>query len=140
MLLIPKFPFAWSIADGIARAAKEGGSYSVRTQDDKDNLIAAYEALLDEMEGRLDAAFDIRPHTEVAIVGGPWGGCRSTPLPGAARLGIAPASSATRAMQIVSMIKPSNAIHLSTGRIEAPQLLQGACRLAANNQSLTNYT
>jgi len=68
------YPADVSIADGIARAANEDGSYPVRTQEDKDTLIAANEALLDEIEGRLDAIFDIRPRTKVAVVGGPWGG------------------------------------------------------------------
>lgn len=68
------YPADVSITDGIARAAKDGGSYSVRTQEDKETLIAAYETLLEEIDGQLDAVFDIHPRTQVAVVGGPWGG------------------------------------------------------------------
>ncbi|MCP4542192.1 MAG: DUF885 family protein [Chloroflexi bacterium] len=56
------------------RAASVGGHHDIRTQEGKDQLIDAYEAILDGVDERLDAAFDIRPQADVVIIGGPFGG------------------------------------------------------------------
>jgi uncharacterized protein (DUF885 family) len=51
------------------RAIDEAGYYNTSTQAGKDQVVAAYEELLAEVDERLDAIFDIRPQAGVAVVG-----------------------------------------------------------------------
>jgi uncharacterized protein (DUF885 family) len=68
------YPQDASIPALIERAARDGGSYNTSTQSGRDEALAAYQALLDEMDGRLDEVFDLRPAAELVIVGEPYGG------------------------------------------------------------------
>jgi DNA-binding response OmpR family regulator len=55
----------------------------MRTQEGKEQVIKAFEDLLDEADQALDAVVDIRPKAEVVVVGGPYGGYYvSAPLDG----------------------------------------------------------
>jgi uncharacterized protein (DUF885 family) len=53
----------------MARAITESGLYDTRTQSGKDQVIAAYETLLDEVDLKLVEVFDIRPRAEVIVIG-----------------------------------------------------------------------
>jgi uncharacterized protein (DUF885 family) len=55
----------------LGRAIEEGGFYNVGTQAGVDQVIAAYEGLLEEVEGRLDEVVDVRPKMGLEIVGEP---------------------------------------------------------------------
>jgi hypothetical protein len=68
------YPQDASLGQLMGRAVSDAGYHDIRTQDGKDQLIEAYEAILDDVDGRLDAAFDIRPRAKVVVVGGPFGG------------------------------------------------------------------
>lgn len=68
------YPQDASLGELMGRAASDAGYHDIRTQDGKDQLVEAYEAILDDIDGRLDAAFDIRPKAEVVVIGGPFGG------------------------------------------------------------------
>jgi len=68
------YPQDAGIPELIERAALDGGSYDTSTQAGRDEALAAYQALLDEMDGRLDEVFDLRPAAELVIVGEPYGG------------------------------------------------------------------
>jgi uncharacterized protein (DUF885 family) len=58
-----------SFARLMARAITEGGLYDTRTQSGKDQVIVAYETLLDEVDQKLDGVFDTRPRAEVIVIG-----------------------------------------------------------------------
>jgi uncharacterized protein (DUF885 family) len=55
-------------------AAREGGFYSTSSQAGQEAAIDGYQAILDEMDARLDEVFDLRPRAELAIVGDLSGG------------------------------------------------------------------
>lgn len=63
------YPQDASLSELMGRAIDDGGFYDIRTQEGKDRYLEAYEARLDEVEGRLDQAFDISPEAEVIVVG-----------------------------------------------------------------------
>jgi uncharacterized protein (DUF885 family) len=56
------------------RAERDAGYYEIGSELEKEKLIEAYDALIAEVDRRVDAAFDIRPEAKVAVVGGPMGG------------------------------------------------------------------
>jgi uncharacterized protein (DUF885 family)/pimeloyl-ACP methyl ester carboxylesterase len=56
------------------RAIDEGGYYDLRAAGGGEQVIEAYEALLDEVDQALDPVVDIRPEAEVIVMGGPMGG------------------------------------------------------------------
>jgi uncharacterized protein (DUF885 family) len=68
------YPRDGDIGRLLERAYQEAGFYNIQTQQAKEELIETYEALLDEIDRRVDAVFDIRPQAEVAVVGGLMGG------------------------------------------------------------------
>ena len=68
------YPQDKSLSELMDRAVRDAGFYDIRTQAGKDQLIEAYEAILDQVNQRLDVAFDIRPKAKVVVVGGPMGG------------------------------------------------------------------
>ncbi len=68
------YPPDASLGELMNRAASDAGYHDIRTQEGKNQLIEAYEAILDDVDDRLDAAFDIRPKAEVVVIGGPVGG------------------------------------------------------------------
>jgi uncharacterized protein (DUF885 family)/pimeloyl-ACP methyl ester carboxylesterase len=58
-----------SLGTLINRAIEDAGNYDAFTPAGKDQVVAAYEALLEEVDRHLDAMFDIRPRTQAIIVG-----------------------------------------------------------------------
>jgi len=68
------YPSNENLGELMNRAVRDAGFYDIRTQAGKDRLIAAYEAILDDVNQRLDMALDIRPSAKVVVVGGPMGG------------------------------------------------------------------
>jgi uncharacterized protein (DUF885 family) len=65
------YPQDASLGELMNRAIEEGDFYYVQSQAGKDQLLAAYEAILDRVDQRLDDAFDIRPNAKVIVVGDP---------------------------------------------------------------------
>lgn len=65
------YPPELSLSDLIDRARNEGGSYSGSTSSGDQQVLSAYEALLEAMQLRLEPAFDLRPQTGVVVVGDP---------------------------------------------------------------------
>jgi uncharacterized protein (DUF885 family) len=58
--------------DGLmARVAEDGGYHNVEGQAGKDALLNQYRTILDEVDQRLDVAFDIRPEADVVVIGDP---------------------------------------------------------------------
>ncbi len=51
------------------RAMTEGGSFSLGTSADKDEVLAEYERLIQEAEEASEGVFDLKPTTEVIVVG-----------------------------------------------------------------------
>jgi uncharacterized protein (DUF885 family)/pimeloyl-ACP methyl ester carboxylesterase len=68
------YPQGASLGDLMNRAIEDGGFYDTRTQEGKEQVVKAFEDLLDEADQALDAVVDIRPKAEVVVVGGPYGG------------------------------------------------------------------
>jgi len=68
------YPKDASLGELLGRAVQEAGYYETQTQAGKDQVVAAYEALIDEMSGRLTSAIDLRPRGEIAVVGDPNSG------------------------------------------------------------------
>ncbi len=68
------YPQDRSVGELMERAAGDGGYYDIRAQGGKDQLIEAYDAIIEEVEQRLDDVFDIRPRADVIVIGGPMGG------------------------------------------------------------------
>lgn len=59
----------------VNRAITEGGFYDTGTQQGKDEVVAAYEELLREVNTKLDEVVDIHPEADVIIFGDPtYGG------------------------------------------------------------------
>lgn len=63
------YPQDVSISSLIERAITEGGFINTYNQSGKDEVIETYEDLLDEVSQRLDEVFDVRPTTELKVVG-----------------------------------------------------------------------
>lgn len=63
------YPQDESLDDLVNRAMIEGGYYDTTTQSGKDQVIEAYEALLDEVDQRLNTLVDIHPSAELVIIG-----------------------------------------------------------------------
>jgi uncharacterized protein (DUF885 family) len=68
------YPQGESLGELLERAERDAGYYETGTQTKNARLISAYEAMIDEMDGRLGEVFDVRPNAQVAVVGGPMGG------------------------------------------------------------------
>jgi uncharacterized protein (DUF885 family) len=68
------YPQDEDIGKLLERAYQDAGFYNIQTQQGKEQLVETYEALLDEIDQRVDTVFDIHPKAEVAVVGGPMGG------------------------------------------------------------------
>jgi uncharacterized protein (DUF885 family) len=68
------YPQDESLGELLERAAREAGFYETGTQAKNEQLISAYEAVVAEVDDRLDEAFDMRPRAQVVVVGGPMGG------------------------------------------------------------------
>jgi len=62
------YPGTSTLAESLARATSEGGF--VASQD----VVATYEDIIDDAQGRLDQAFDLRPSADVIVIGVPSGG------------------------------------------------------------------
>jgi uncharacterized protein (DUF885 family) len=62
------YPEDESLSELFHRVATDGGRVS------GSQVIETYEALIEEADQNLDAAFDIRPSAEVIVIGGPTGG------------------------------------------------------------------
>ncbi len=65
------YPSELGLSGLIDRARTEGGSYNVSTSSGDEQVLSAFEALLDAMRLRLEAAFDLQPQTGVEVVGDP---------------------------------------------------------------------
>jgi uncharacterized protein (DUF885 family) len=65
------YPQDESLGALMDRAVSDGGVYDMRTPEGKEQVIKAYEAILDEVDQKLDVAFDIRPGADVIVVGDP---------------------------------------------------------------------
>ena len=68
------YPQDASLVELIERAAEDGGSYNTQTQAGRDQVVEAYETILDELEQKLDEMFDIRPQAELVVIGDTTGG------------------------------------------------------------------
>jgi uncharacterized protein (DUF885 family) len=68
------YPEDESIVALIARAAEDGGSYETQSQAGREQVVEAYEAILDEVDHKLDEVFDIRPQAELIVIGDTSGG------------------------------------------------------------------
>jgi uncharacterized protein (DUF885 family) len=83
------YPKDASLGELLGRAVQEAGSYETQTQAGKDQVVAAYEALIDDMSERLTPVIDLRPRGQIAVVGDPnsggyyVGGSRNGSRPGA---------------------------------------------------------
>lgn len=62
------YPEDESLSELFRRVAAEGGFVS------GSQIVETYEALIEEADQNLDAAFDMRPSAEVIVIGGPIGG------------------------------------------------------------------
>ena len=62
------YPEDESLSELFRRVAAEGGFVS------GSEVVETYEALIEEADQNLDAAFDMRPSAEVIVIGGPIGG------------------------------------------------------------------
>jgi hypothetical protein len=103
------YPQGANLGELMNRAIEEGGFYSTRDQGGQDQVVAAYEKLLDEADQALDAVVDIRPKAKVVVVGGPVGGFYvSAPLDGS-RPGMFHAS--TGGSQVPKFNMPTVAYH-----------------------------
>ncbi len=58
----------------LGRAVQEAGYYETQTQAGKDQVVTAYEALIDEVSDRLTAVVDLSPRGKIAVVGDPNNG------------------------------------------------------------------
>jgi uncharacterized protein (DUF885 family) len=63
------YPKDASLSELMERAIQEGGDYDTQTQAGKDQVLAAYEALLDVMSKRLTEVVDLRPRGKIVVVG-----------------------------------------------------------------------
>ncbi len=68
------YPADESLSDLMQRVRDDAGYMDMRDQAGKDAVIARYEEILDEVDGRLDDYFDLRPEGKVVVMGGPDGG------------------------------------------------------------------
>jgi uncharacterized protein (DUF885 family) len=101
-----------SLEESINRAIADGGYYPTSTQAEKDQLIEAYEEIIDDVEGKLDAVFDVRPLSPVVVIGEPSfgaGGYYESPAadgsrPGAFHTGVG-------ASQVAKFNMPTIAFH-----------------------------
>ncbi|MBU7017149.1 MAG: DUF885 domain-containing protein, partial [Theionarchaea archaeon] len=62
------YPEDESLTQLFSRVARDGGYVA------GNDMVETYEALIEEADENLDAAFDIRPRAEVIVIGGPIGG------------------------------------------------------------------
>jgi uncharacterized protein (DUF885 family) len=63
------YPQDASLVELVDRAAQDGGSYDTQTLAGRDQVVEAYEAILDELDQKLDEVFDIRPQAELVVIG-----------------------------------------------------------------------
>ncbi|KYK35809.1 MAG: hypothetical protein AYK19_10050 [Theionarchaea archaeon DG-70-1] len=63
------YPEDTSLTVLIGNAISEGGVYDANLQEGKDQVIKAYEDMLEEIDQRLDAVFDIHPTAKLIVVG-----------------------------------------------------------------------
>jgi len=68
------YPKDASLGELLGRAIQEAGYYETLTQAGKDQAVAAYEALIDDVSKRLAPVIDLRPRGQIAVVGDPNGG------------------------------------------------------------------
>jgi uncharacterized protein (DUF885 family) len=68
------YPSDESFGTSLNRAVQEGGFYDTSTQSEKDDYVAAVEALIEEADQRMGELFDIGPSWGVEVVPGPMGG------------------------------------------------------------------
>jgi uncharacterized protein (DUF885 family) len=64
-----EYPEGESLGQSLDRAIRDGGSFPLASQADREAVLAEYERLIDDIEGRLDPAFDFRPSTDVVVMG-----------------------------------------------------------------------
>ncbi len=62
------YPEDESLTQLFSRVARDGGYVA------GNDMVETYEALIEEADENLDAAFDMRPRAEVIVIGGPIGG------------------------------------------------------------------
>lgn len=63
------YPHNESWGELLSRALTDAGYYDTSTQEGKDQCLEAVKTALDQVNSRLDAVVDIRPNTELRIVG-----------------------------------------------------------------------
>jgi uncharacterized protein (DUF885 family) len=63
------YPHNESCGELLSRAITDAGYYDTSTQEGKDHCLEAVKTALDQVNGRLDAVVDIRPNTELVVVG-----------------------------------------------------------------------
>ena len=68
------YPKDASLGELLGRAIQEAGYYETQTQAGKDQAVAAYEALIDEMSKHVTSVIDLRPRGQIAVLGDPNGG------------------------------------------------------------------
>ncbi len=66
-----EYPSDGTLDDLVNRAIQEAGYISTYTQTGKNEVIQAYEEILDEVSQKLDEVFDVRPKAELVVVGEP---------------------------------------------------------------------
>jgi uncharacterized protein (DUF885 family) len=65
------YPHDAPLGELLDRAIQEAGSHETQTQAGKDQVVTAYEALIDAMSERLTSVIDLRPRAKIAVVGDP---------------------------------------------------------------------
>ena len=65
------YPEDESLSNLMKRAIEEGGFYDTTTQKGKDQVIKAYEKILEDIDQLLNAVVDIRPREKVVVIGEP---------------------------------------------------------------------
>jgi uncharacterized protein (DUF885 family)/formylglycine-generating enzyme required for sulfatase activity len=68
------YPQDASLVELVDRAARDGGFYDTQTQAGREQVVEAYEAILDELGQRLDEMVDIRPQADLVVIGDTAGG------------------------------------------------------------------
>ena len=63
------YPEDADLTELMGRAVSEGGYYDAHLQDGKDQVIKAYEDLLEAIDQKLDAMFDIHPTAKLVVIG-----------------------------------------------------------------------
>jgi uncharacterized protein (DUF885 family) len=64
-----RYPEGESLGHLLDRAIQDGGSFALTSQADREAVLAEYDRLIDEIEPLLDPAFDLRPSTDVVVIG-----------------------------------------------------------------------